>query len=96
MSVTEAIIEDEVVPSSYTSESPAARSAPARDDEDGDYPQVPADSPTLREHLLSQLRLLNLNQRDLILDALDERAAKDPVFAGRLDAARRPCARSDV
>ena len=31
MSVTEAIIEDEVVPSSYTSETPAARNAPTRE-----------------------------------------------------------------
>jgi len=31
----------------------------------------------------------NLNQRDLILDALDERAAQDRAFAERLDAARK-------
>lgn len=31
----------------------------------------------------------NLNQRDLILDALDERAAKDSVFAERLEIAKK-------
>ena len=46
-----------------------------RDDRDGDgddrdYPQVASETPTLREHLLSQLALLNLPQRDRILTAL--------------------------
>lgn len=31
----------------------------------------------------------NLNQRDLILDALDEKAARDPKFADRLEIARK-------
>ena len=70
-------VADERAPSEQDWFTEAARSAPARDDEDGDYPQVPADSPTLREHLLSQLRLLNLNQRDrelagLLIEALNE------------------------
>jgi RNA polymerase sigma-54 factor len=45
--------------------------------EDGDYPQIAADSPTLREHLLSQLSLMNLADRDrqlvaLLIDSLDD------------------------
>ena len=49
-----------------------------RDDgDDSDYPQVAGDTPTLREHLLSQLALLNLTDRDrtltgLLIDTLDE------------------------
>ena len=49
-----------------------------RDDgDDSDYPQVASDLPTLREHLLSQLALLNLSDRDrtltgLLIDTLDE------------------------
>ena len=49
-----------------------------RDDgDDSDYPQVACDGPTLREHLLSQLALLNLTERDrtltgLMIDTLDE------------------------
>ena len=49
-----------------------------RDDgDDSDYPQVACDGPTLREHLLSQLALLNLTERDrtltgLLIDTLDE------------------------
>ena len=48
------------------------------DDEDGDYqPQVATDAPTLREHLLGQLALLNLSDRDrtlvaLLIDTLNE------------------------
>ncbi len=47
------------------------------DGEDRDYPQMASDAPTLREHLLSQLALLNLTQRDrtltaLLIDTLDE------------------------
>ena len=49
-----------------------------RDDaEDGDFPQIAADTPTLRVHLLSQLSLTNLSQRDhklvtLLIDSLDD------------------------
>jgi RNA polymerase sigma-54 factor len=53
--------------------------APAshRDDDDGEYPQLAADEPTLRAHLLGQLSLTNLSERDrrlvaLLIDALDE------------------------
>ncbi len=55
----------------------ASHSSGSRDEDDSDYPQLVAVSPTLREHLLSQLRLLNLSARDrdlvaLIIEALDE------------------------
>jgi RNA polymerase sigma-54 factor len=49
-----------------------------RDDgDDSDYPQMASDTPTLREHLLAQLALLNLTERDrtltgLLIDTLDE------------------------
>ena len=49
-----------------------------RDDaEDGDFPQIAADTPTLRVHLLSQLSFTNLSQRDrrlvaLLIDSLDD------------------------
>src|SRR5688500_12332860 len=37
----------------------------AREDgDDEDYPQVAAESPTLRAHLIGQLSLLNLSERD--------------------------------
>jgi RNA polymerase sigma-54 factor len=50
----------------------------AREDGDeGDFPQVVADSPTLRAHLLTQLSLTQLSQRDrqlvaLLIDSLDD------------------------
>jgi RNA polymerase sigma-54 factor len=56
----------------------AAPSGGSRDDgEEGDFPQIAADSPTLREHLLSQLSLTNLEPRDrsivaVLIEALDE------------------------
>jgi RNA polymerase sigma-54 factor len=34
------------------------------DDEDGEYSQIPAAEPTLQEHLLGQLQLIPLSQRD--------------------------------
>jgi RNA polymerase sigma-54 factor len=48
-----------------------------RDADDGDFPQVAGEAPTLREHLLSQLALLNLTGRDrtltgLLIDTLDD------------------------
>lgn len=47
------------------------------DGDDNDYPQVAEDAPTLREHLLGQLALLNLPDRDrtlvsLLIDTLNE------------------------
>jgi RNA polymerase sigma-54 factor len=58
---------------------PETRSAgSARDDgEEGDYPQIAAESPSLREHLLGQLSLTKLEARDrslvtLLIEALDE------------------------
>jgi RNA polymerase sigma-54 factor len=56
----------------------AGGASPARDDSDeADYPQLPAESPSLREHLLQQLSLMGLPDRDrvlvaLLVDALDE------------------------
>ncbi len=56
----------------------AGASSPARDDADeADYPQLAAESPSLREHLLQQLSLMALPDRDrslvaLLVDALDE------------------------
>ena len=42
-----------------------------------DYPQAAAESPSLREHLLSQVSLTNIGPRDrrlveLLIDALEE------------------------
>lgn len=47
------------------------------EDEEGDFPQLPAGEETLREHLLWQLNLLHVSDRDkqliaLLIDALDE------------------------
>ena len=50
----------------------------AREDgDDDDYPQVAAESPTLRAHLISQLSLMNLPERDrtlvtLLIESLNE------------------------
>src|SRR5437870_506172 len=56
-------------------DAPYGRSA--RDDEDDDYPQVAAEPTTLRQHLLSQLSLTKLSERDrslvtLLIESLDE------------------------
>ena len=45
--------------------------------DDGDYPQVAENAPTLREHMIAQLALLNLSERDrtlteLLVDTLNE------------------------
>jgi len=56
----------------------AGTGAGSRDDsEDGDFPQVAADAPSLREHLLQQLTLTQLEQRDrnlvaFLIEALDD------------------------
>ncbi len=47
------------------------------EDDDADYRQVAAESPSLREHLLSQAALINVEPRDrrlleLLIDAVDE------------------------
>jgi RNA polymerase sigma-54 factor len=47
------------------------------DGDDDDYPQVAADRPTLRHHLISQLSLTKLSERDrtlvtLLIESLDE------------------------
>ncbi|MCU0895919.1 MAG: RNA polymerase factor sigma-54 [Burkholderiales bacterium] len=48
-----------------------------RDDEEGEFPQVAADAPTLRDHLLEQISLTPLPARDrglvtVLIEALDE------------------------
>jgi len=63
-----------------------------QDDDEQDYPQAPASAETLREHLLWQLNLLTLSDRDktlitLLADALDENGyLKQPLeeIAGML------------
>jgi RNA polymerase sigma-54 factor len=56
----------------------AAAGGGARDDGDeGDFPQIAADSPSLREHLLGQLAFIKLEPRDRnlvtwVIEALDE------------------------
>ena len=50
------------------------------DGDDGDYPQQAADLPTLRQHLLSQLRLLHLSDRDRDLVALLIEALNDDGY----------------
>jgi RNA polymerase sigma-54 factor len=68
----------EATPSELDWLAEAAPSSGSRDDgEEGDFPQLAADSPTLREHLLSQLSLTNLEARDrnmvaVLIEALDE------------------------
>src|SRR5215208_1649459 len=77
----------ETVSSTPTSEAPAPETdwpseAAANwrgpdDDEDGDRTHATPDTPTLRDHLRSQLTLTNLGARDrlyveLLIDALDE------------------------
>lgn len=47
------------------------------DGEESDYPQLAADTPTLRAHLLAQLSLMNVSERDgrlvaLLIDSLDD------------------------
>jgi RNA polymerase sigma-54 factor len=54
--------------------------------DDDDYPQLAAESPTLRDHLISQLSLVNLLERDrtlvmLLIESLDE----DGFLAQELD-----------
>jgi len=54
-----------------------APGAPREDADDADYPQLAAESPSLRDHLLQQLSLTALPDRDrtlvaLLVDALDE------------------------
>lgn len=61
------------------SEPSFASSAPSPDDEDEGYGEVAADRPSMREHLLWQLNMSQLDSRDkkiisLLIDALDENA----------------------
>ncbi|MDP2828557.1 MAG: RNA polymerase factor sigma-54 [Sulfuricellaceae bacterium] len=55
----------------------APSSAPRDENDESDYPQLAAESTSLRDHLLWQLNLMPLSQRDqtivaLLIDALDE------------------------
>jgi len=55
----------------------AASGGGSGDDEESDYPQVAAELPSLREHLLEQLTLTHLEQRDrnlvtFLIEALNE------------------------
>jgi len=73
---------ESAAPESENPEFSALDEAPSggtyRDDgEDGEYQQVAADAPTLRAHLLSQLSLTKLSERDcrlvtLLIDTLDD------------------------
>ena len=61
------------------SEPSFSSSAPSPDDEDEGYGEVAADRPSMREHLLWQLNMSQLDSRDkkiisLLIDALDENA----------------------
>ena len=72
------VAEDEPRPAAddWTLET-VAPGAPREDADDADYPQLAAESPSLRDHLLQQLSLTALPDRDrtlvaLLVDALDE------------------------
>ena len=55
----------------WFTDAPSHTSSGSREDsEDGDYPQQAAEAPSLREHMLEQLLLLNLSRRDRSLVAL--------------------------
>ena len=63
--------------SPWDDDMPSGTSSTRSDDDEQDYPQLPAGTETLREHLLWQLNLINLSERDkvmitLLIDALDE------------------------
>ena len=56
---------------------PASVSSRMDDDDDGGWPDQPSEAPTLREHLLAQIALLKLSDRDrvlagLLVESLDE------------------------
>ena len=72
---------DAATPESDNADFTSLEEAPAggsyRDDDDGEQQQVAADAPTLRVHLLAQLSLTNLSERDrrlvtLLIDSLDD------------------------
>jgi RNA polymerase sigma-54 factor len=62
----------------FTADRDSQYSSSTREDgEDDDYPQLAAERPTLRDHLISQLSLTNLSDRDrtlvtLLIESLDE------------------------
>ena len=56
------------------------------DGDDNDYPQLAAVAPTLREHLISQLSLLNVSERDVsLVTLLIESLNEDGYLAQDLD-----------
>ena len=72
---------DGALPEPETAEFSALDDAPfgvmREEAEDNEFPQIAADGPTLRAHLISQLSLTNLSERDrklvtLLIDSLDE------------------------
>jgi RNA polymerase sigma-54 factor len=61
----------------FPSERESYNSGSREDGDDDDYPQLAAESPTLRDHLISQLSLTNLPDRDrtlvtILIESLDE------------------------
>jgi len=72
--------------SEYTGPEDAPYGGARDDSEDNDYPQLAAESPTLRDHLISQLSLTKLSGHDrtlvtLLIESLDE----DGYLAHSLD-----------
>ncbi|MBI3935828.1 MAG: RNA polymerase factor sigma-54 [Betaproteobacteria bacterium] len=72
---------DSAAGSGETAEIAAFDDAPSggyrEDADDGDFPQLAAESPTLRSHLLSQISLTSLSERDrqlvaLLIESLDD------------------------
>jgi len=70
-----------IAPEPDTSEQHALEDLPSagmrEDSDEGEYPQIAAGAPSLRAHLISQLSLTNLSERDrrlvtLIIDSLDD------------------------
>jgi RNA polymerase sigma-54 factor len=61
----------------WFADAPSSSGSNREESEDGDYPQQAADAPSLREHMIEQLVLLNLSRRDrslvaLLIEALDD------------------------
>jgi RNA polymerase sigma-54 factor len=74
---TKTSAENESQPAELDWAEPTFTAAGTSDDEDDGYTEVPADRPSMREHLLWQLNMSQLDGRDkkiigLLVDALDE------------------------
>ena len=64
-------------PNSLESFDEAPRTAPRDDGDEPEYAQVAADAPSLRSHLITQMSVMNLSERDrqlitLLIDSLDD------------------------